>query len=311
MLSIIGYVLSGLEILGALAFVLILVTVAVEFRSSIKAEGGRKTLVDVVMAVTAAIIIFWLIPAAILQTNSPINVVASCSMLPTLHRGDVVLLHGIPNMTTFLSKHNIPVVNVSQAQFSGMVSNMQGEFAQPFAYFNGNPSEISSITGSSSPSGFGFYSLECIARSSPSMYGQCSTNQQNNLIKYGYSTARLVTPEGNKSIVYVPSITIANTTIAENYSNPIIVYKTTSVDYFTGDIIHRIFAAMNVDGKYYILTKGDNNPILDIESLNYPVNSSDVIGYVVTDVPYLGFPSLIIKGQVGNVPGCNQTIVRN
>ena len=35
-------------------------------------------------------------------------------------------------------------------------------------------------------------------------------------------------------------------------------------DYFTGDIIHRLVAALDVNGSYYTLTKGDNNPVLAI-----------------------------------------------
>lgn len=312
-LCIIGYILTGLIVIGAIAFILILVVIAMEFRSSLRSEGAMKTLVDVIVAVVAAVIIFWLIPAAALSTSSPINVVASCSMLPVLHRGDLVFLHGIANMSAFLSRNHIPVVNVSQAEFNGMTNNMQSEFIEPFAYFNGDRSQISSIITNNRTFGVGFYSLECIAsQSQASQYGRCYVpTQQGNLIRYNYSTTRLVTPQGNESIVYVPSITIGNTTVVENYSNPIIVYKTTKQDYFTGDIIHRLFAAMRVGNSYYLLTKGDNNPVLDIESLNYPANSSDVLGYVVFGVPYLGYPSLIIKGQIGNVPGCNQTIMRS
>lgn len=313
-MAVIGYIISQQFFVGVIAFLLIIAVLVMEFRMSVKTEGSKKTFIDVVIAVAAAVIIFFLIPAAFLQTSSPINVVASCSMLPVLHRGDVVVLHGIPNMSAFLAAHDIPVVNVSQGEYDGMISNMQSEFVEPFAYFNGNQSDISDIIGGALYSGVGFYNLECLAQQSASRYSQCSLSaaaQNANLIKYNYSIAKLVMAQANGSIVYVPSITIGSTRVVENYSNPIIVYKTTKLDYFTGDIIHRVFAAIRVGNQYYLLTKGDNNPVLDIESLNYPINSSDVLGYVIADVPYLGFPSLIIKGQVSNVPGCNETIVRN
>jgi signal peptidase I len=313
-LCIIGYVLSGIVLLGLAAFILIIAVIAIEFRLSVKSEGGMKTLTDIIVAVVAAVLIFWLIPAAVLQTGSPINVVASCSMLPVLHRGDVVVLHGISNMSSFLALHKIPVANVSQGEFNNMINNMQNEFIEPFAYFNNSKSDISPVIDTVSYSGIGFYNLACLAQEPTARYNQCyvsNASQQASLIKYNSSIAKVVAPQANGSIVYVPSIVIGNIPIAENYSNPIIVYKTTKDDYFTGDIIHRVFAAMKVGDNYYLLTKGDNNAILDIESLNYPINSSDVLGYVIADVPYLGFPSLIIKGQIGNVPGCNQTIVRN
>ncbi len=315
-LLIIAYILTDLALIGLLAFVLIIAAIVLELRASLRYEGGRKTLVDIAIAIVAAVLLFWVIPALVLQTGSPINVVESCSMLPTLHRGDLVLLHGISNMSLFLTSHKVPVVNVTEQQFSGMVSNMQNEFVEPFAYYPSNPNQISSIiAANASGYGVGFYNLECIARegttSSPK-YSQCQlSSQASNLITYNYATAKLETKSGNESILYVPSIMVGSTSVVENYTNPIIVYRTTSRDYFSGDIIHRLVAAINVDGKYYLLTKGDNNPILDIESLNYPANQSDVLGYVVSDIPYLGFPSLIIKGQISPVAGCSQTIVRS
>ena len=63
---------------------------------------------------------------------------------------------------------------------------------------------------------------------------------------------------------------MGNVSIAENYGNPIVVYQTTPSDYFTGSIIHRVFAVLNVERSYYFLTKGDNNQALDIEFENYP-----------------------------------------
>lgn len=315
---IVAYVLTSISVIGILAFVLIAVILVTEFRMSLKSEGGRKTVIDIMIAVVAAVLIFWVLPATVLHTSSPIDVVASCSMLPVLHRGDIVVLHGISDMSSFLEEHNIPVVSVSQASFSNMVNNMQSEFIEPFAYTSsGNTATISSVIQKNSQYTLGLYNLECIAeeeQSEPSSLNSCLVSQSteaSDLIKYNYAIADLQTSSGNASIVYVPSIVIGNTTVLENYSNPIIVYKTTSKDYFTGDIIHRLFAAIKVNNTYYLLTKGDNNPILDIESLNYPVNSSNVIGYVVGSVPYAGYPSLIIKGEVGSVPGCNQTIVRN
>ena len=77
-----------------------------------------------------------------------------------------------------------------------------------------------------------------------------------------------------------------------------------------GDIIHRVVAALNVNGSYYILTKGDNNPGLDMEFGNYPINQSSVIGYDIATVPLIGYLKLIVSGQLGAVAGCNQTMLR-
>lgn len=314
-LSIVGYIATHAPFIGMLAFLMFIVLVVAEIRTSFKSEGAGKTARDVAIAIGAAVLVFWLIPALVLGTASPINAVVSCSMLPTLHRGDMVLLHGIPNMGLFLQRNRIPVVNVSQSEFSSMVGNMRSEFVEPMAYFNGNRSNVSTTINGNASFEIGTYNLMCLlTQSSPSGYSGCyvpDSSASSNLIRFGNATATLRTPTGNATTVYVPSITIGNTTIVENYSSPIIVYKTTRQDSFSGDIIHRVFAAMRVGSSYYLLTKGDNNPVLDIEALNYPVNQSNVVGYVVAHVPYLGYASLIIKGQVGNVPGCNQTIVRS
>lgn len=110
------------------------------------------------------------------------------------------------------------------------------------------------------------------------------------------------------NIIYTRSITINNQTILENYSNPIIVYLTTPNDTFSGDIVHRVFAALKVGSTYYLLTKGDNNPALDIEFGNYPVDQNMVIGKVVGVIPWLGYLTLAFKGGI-ETAGCNQVII--
>ena len=312
-LSIIGYIFSGNSLFGALAFILVILAIAFEFGDSFRTIGVKKTLAEVALAIALAVALIWLLPSLILHTSSPIDVVASCSMLPVLHRGDLVALHSISNMSAFLKAKRIPIVNVSKAAYNGMLANMQSEFLEPFAYSTANPSKIYTSYNALANQSIGFYNLRCIASLSAPRYGECLVrNQSSNLIQYHYSLAIQESSSGiNSTIPYVSSITIDNHTIAENYSNPIIVYKTTRYDYFTGDIIHRLVAALNVSGSYYTLTKGDNNPVLDMEALNYPSNSSNVVGYVVSDVRYLGFLSLIIRGQIAPVAGCNQTITRN
>jgi len=79
---------------------------------------------------------------------------------------------------------------------------------------------------------------------------------------------------------------------------------------FSGSIIHRIYAILNVSGSYYFLTKGDNNQALDIEFGNYPANETSVVGYVIAEIPVLGYVKLILSGQLSVPQGCNQTILR-
>lgn len=58
-----------------------------------------------------------------------------------------------------------------------------------------------------------------------------------------------------------------------------------------------------------MLTKGDNNPGLDIQYGNYPPNMSQVQGKVVGVIPYLGYLKLIISGNLVVPQGCNSTVI--
>ena len=97
MLSIIGYIIFSNILLGVLAFVVLVVTIAVEFKYSVKEDGVRKSVYNILIAIVA-VAVLWVILIIILGTTAPINVVASCSMLPTLHRGDLVVLHGLDGL---------------------------------------------------------------------------------------------------------------------------------------------------------------------------------------------------------------------
>lgn len=314
------YILAQNSLFGFAAFATIIITLFIEFKSSINEEGTKKTLRDIIIAVVIVLVLFWVLPTIFLQSSSPINVVASCSMLPTIHRGDLVFVHGISNMSLFLSENHIPIFNISKSQFNYLMSNISNEFVQPFPYVAGNPSSIdfNGYYSKNSSYDVGFYSISCLDNNIK--YGKLAslsscllntTKQSKNVVQYTYSIANLSYQNNIFNIPYVSAITVNNNTAYENYSNPIIVYTTIPGDSFTdAQIIHRLFAALKVNNTYYLLTKGDNNQVLDMEDLNYPVNQSDVVGYLVLDIPYLGYPSLIIKGQFGEIPGCNETIIR-
>ena len=299
---------NNLEI-AVLAIILIAVTLIVEFQASVREEGARRTILEIAAAIVVAILAVWLIPSLVLGTSSPVDVVASCSMLPNLHRGDLVLVHGIRNMSAFLSQHNIPVVNVSALAYSNMAANIEKEALYPLAY---NSTAIEEIIKDPSQYRISFFNIFCL--NSGRTAGSCIADQQyqnSNLVKYNYTVRSVHIGNVSSNIVFTSSITIGNTTVYENYSNPIIVYKAKSPSGISEDIIHRLYAAIRVGNQYYLLTKGDNNPVLDLQSAIYPPNSSEVLGYVAYSVPWLGYPSLIVKGQIGSsdLAGCNQTII--
>lgn len=313
-ISIAAYIISSNYVFGAIAFVLIIITLVAEFRISIKQEGARQSVYEIIAAIVAVVVV-WLILGIALDTTSPLNVVASCSMLPSMHRGDLVVLHGISNMSQFLSSHSIPVANVSSSNFSNMIANMDSEFLAYYFYSPSNRSDIAEISNNPNLP-LGLYNTRCLDTygytGQYSYYYTCavsSEEQKSNLVQYNYSLPEISINGNISRIASVSNIEIAGQEIAENYSNPIMVYKTTPNDSFSGDIIHRLYAAINTGNGYYLLTKGDNNPGLDMEFGNYPIASNDVVGYVVADIPYLGYLKLILSGQLSEPSGCNYTII--
>lgn len=307
---IIAYVETSMAFIGLAALVVMIITIAVEFRTGIKEVGLKKTAAETAIAVVVIIIVLWFLPSVLLGTSSPIDVVVSCSMVPTLHRGDIVLLHGINNMSKFLSSRNIPVVNASAAEYSAMIANISSEELYPYAY---NQSSLAGIVPSRTGYGIALFNLACILRGEP--LPRCYANasyQSKNLISYTASFRNATEGGRNVSIAAVSSISINGISVTENYSNPIIVYKARSATGLNEDIIHRLYAAVRVGSEYYLLTKGDNNAVLDLEGGIYPPNQSEVVGYVIVSIPLLGYPSLIIRGQISQslTEGCNQTIFR-
>ena len=314
--TIILYAVTGNIFIGAIALLSIIIILVFEVKSSLKNEGVKKSAIDIASAVAAAVIV-WFVLIFILQTSAPVDAVSSCSMLPALHRGDLVVLHGIGNVSSFAAREKVPVISVTNSAFQEMESNIQNEFLAFFAYYNDNKTELSYIITTPSKSGYavGLYEVQCLSQDEylglANESGACYVPlqfQDTNLIRYNYSLGTLVLNGTSYGAVYTSKISVLNTTVAENYSNPIIVYQTTSKDSFSGSIIHRLYAILNVSGSYYFLTKGDNNQALDIEFANYPENQSAVLGYVIADIPVVGYVKLLLSGQLATPAGCNQVL---
>lgn len=313
---IVAYAVLGSALVGLAVLVVIACIFYYEIRHSVRTEGARKSVIDIAVAVGAAVAV-WIAMVLVLHTTAPVDAVSSCSMLPVLHRGDLVVLNGITNFSSFAASKRIPVVKVGGSVFANMQANMSQEFLAYYTYLNKNRSAVFSIFNASSSYSIGLYNTGCLSVNSYlgrfDLFRNCymdPASQPKNLIRYNYSIGNVSVAGALRNIVYTSAISIANTSITENYSNPIIVYQTNAKDYFTGSIIHRVVAAVNVSGRYYFLTKGDNNQALDIEFENYPVNQSEVLGYVIADIPLLGYVKLLLSGQLAVPAGCNQTILR-
>jgi signal peptidase I len=313
-ISIAAYILYNNIITGAIALALFIIAIVIDVKSGIEEKGAKSGLKDIGIAVGAAIAL-WIVLILVLGTLSPVDVVASCSMLPNLQRGDLVFLHGISNFTEFAESNHLPIVNITVSQFNSMQRNMGSEFLAFYTYYS-NSSNISYILPEGS-SGYhvALFNTECLStynyEGENYNYYKCIVKSQSgNLIKYNYSTTNITINSTKFTAIYTSSITIENATIYQNYSNPIIVYKTNASDSFTGDIVHRSYAVIKYGDNYSILTQGDNNQALDIEFENYAPTPNSIIGYVIAKVPYLGYAKLILSGQIGTVAGCNMQLQR-
>lgn len=290
-------------ILGIAIFFLIIIIIGLELVNGTNEEGYKKSVFEIAVAIIVVVAI-WFALQAILQTNNPVDVVPSCSMLPTLSRGDLIVLHGIQN----ISQIHAPIIGVSTALANNIASFSESSSLSCVAYnYSAGRLSISQIVKPGYIVGLYLSSQsggEIVPYSAESSYPvryRCGTRE----IKYANGTTA--------EEAYTNSISIANTTISGDKGNTIIVYRTLPEDQFykEGDlyIVHRVYAILNASGQYYMLTKGDNNPGLDMQYFNVPPNQSEVSGYVVASVPYLGYIKLIISGDLSQPVGCNSTVI--
>ncbi len=285
-------------IFGLCSFATIIIIIIQDFKSSVKETGYKKAVFESLIIVIG-VIAFWFILGAILGTATPLDVVPSCSMLPNLQRGDMIVLQ-----KANLNALHAPIVNVSAPDFNNMIHNINSEFLMCLAY-NTNTGYL----GESYNKGdaIGLFNIA----STPFLVSQ--TYQSQNLIQY-YCAVRNITTigGGNAQIAYTTGISINGTNIIGDKNNGIVVYQTTPQDTFYKDgdiyIVHRAYAIINASGTYYVLTKGDNNNGLDIQDGNLPAKFNATLDNVVTSIPYLGYIKLIFSTQISQPAGCNTTI---
>jgi len=76
------------------------------------------------------------------------------------------------------------------------------------------------------------------------------------------------------------------------YLNDIVVYNAAFND---KPIVHRVVEIQIVNGTYHYYTKGDNNTVRDPSYRVY----SDIVGVVVTAIPYVGYVTLFLHTWYG------------
>ena len=287
--------------LGISAFAVLIIIIGFELVDGINRSNVVRETTEIVIAI-AIVIGLWLFLRFALNTATPLDVVPSCSMLPYLQRGDMIAVRGI-NIT----KLNAPIVNVSRASFGIMEGNIGSEFNACVAYKNYSAGVL--VSQIVKPG----YAVGLLATGSGPEHILPNASQSQNLIKYYCGERKVNYSDGvSYNEAYTEAIQIGNTVIRGDRNNSIIVYSTVPQDafYMDGDayVVHRAYAIINASGRYYALTKGDNNPGLDIQYGNLPINQSKVNGKVVGSIPYIGYLKLILGGSFAQPAGCNYTI---
>ncbi|MFH0834741.1 MAG: hypothetical protein V1881_00150 [Candidatus Micrarchaeota archaeon] len=91
-----AYVATGFVLFafGVFACVVAVILLEILTEDTFKSQKGAKQSAWELGIAFASAIAAWFILGFVLQTSSPINVVTSCSMLPVLERGDLIILQG-------------------------------------------------------------------------------------------------------------------------------------------------------------------------------------------------------------------------
>ncbi len=298
-LGLILYLLVPLNLksyVGLFVGLYILISVGYDFYGGSKEKGFKEEAKEWIKALAVVLIIFLGLRLA-LHTENPISAVVSCSMVPNLMRGDLILVEGA---STINSQINI---NLPEQELSSL-------FKREFVYY---------------------YNGKAFARGNDSLYTICSKGPINDVcsafrrepnkfseakgpFKFNFGTC---VREG-KIEYNVPCITSLSIK-GKNYSlkneGDVIVYSLGKNYLFgrLGDIVHRAIVKINVGNESFYLTKGDNNNIFDIEFTdgqyyNIPPNKKDVKGKIVFKVPYLGYYKLFLTPYLSENEICNEPL---
>lgn len=258
--------------------------VTLEVKDGAKKHGWKHEALDTAVALIVALAI-WFGASILLNTGAPISAVVSCSMLPNLQRGDFVIVQGAPVAAYDIEMTPAELESLNSkayVSYPGGNVSMDGSL---FAYCAGNPKTPMCQAFISTPSSFiekkGAFTYK---------YERCP---------FRYS---------NGSSAYMPclkTVSFHGTEYLTNFSNDVVVYNPPAGDFYSrvGDIVHRALFRISVDGKYYYITRGDNNPLLDLQAYDYatstpnrPVPQENLRGRVLGRIPILGYFKLFILG---------------
>ena len=281
-----------------LAFVAVFVGfVALEIKEGANSHGWKHEIVDTILALGFALAL-WFGAQLVLNTSVPISAVVSCSMLENLNRGDFVIVQG-----TGIKAYEISMESTELAALKKGITTVE---------YNGTKKEVH---GS-------IYSY-CIAHYFDDMCKEFvkypeQFNETIGPFKYNYEKCTMkIRDSASVQEPCMISVEFKGNIYYTNFSHDTIVYQPPKTEYFSlfGDIVHRAYFKIDVNGEKYYLTKGDNNPILDLmvyssayKMGNTPIPEKNQKGRVLLKIPFLGYAKLLIAGQLTEPDQCKQLL---
>jgi hypothetical protein len=288
---------------GVLVAVELIGFVLLEVQQGVSKHGLGYEILDTIKSLGVAVLI-WLLVSTALGTTVPVSAVVSCSMLPSIQRGDLAIVRGanLDDVTAPLLRATTMDIEdlkssevvVSYPAGSFKVVGSLYSYCQLYLYRDSRCREFYAAPGNFTEHKGGF--------------------------EFAYSTCERVRLGANTKVdaPCLYSVKYANRTVYANRSNSVIVYQPNAGDLFflTGDIIHRAFVKIRApDGSSYVLTKGDNNDVLDLQFYDYsrmmgntPVVEKNVKGMDIAGIPYIGYFKLFISGFLVEDPNCGTNL---
>ncbi|MFH0817573.1 MAG: hypothetical protein V1909_02965 [Candidatus Micrarchaeota archaeon] len=284
--SLILYLITHSSIFSLLSVLLVLLLLIGESLVGVAEHGFKKELQEVGIAIVAALVI-WFGAGFLLGTQAPLNAIVSCSMLPNLERGDLVILQGGEPKGTdiYVDSFDFTDISVNVSGVGEYKTNVS--LTQYCAYF---PDSVPCKT-------YFNYPEKVTER-----YGSLT-------FKHGWCTvlSRGFTGE----IPCVRSVVADGKEYPYTISGDTIVYTTLPTDLFskyTGpkEIIHRMVYKVHAGNQVFYLTKGDNNDKFDLQYDNAPATPQKTSGKVILRIPYLGYFKLFLFGYLDEPAGCDR-----
>ncbi len=298
------YLITKSPFFGLLTALAIVAMVLLELSEGIRNNGWKSELWDIAVTVIAALVA-WFALQAVLSTPTPISAVVSCSMVPELNRGDMIIVKG---ETNYIGN-----------EITASPADAQALFRNPIVAFSNKAMEVNGSMFSycqnvnDTPTCSLFYNNPelFIERRGPFAftYGRC----------YRASTS-------SSDVLFTEPCTVSvsykNQTVSVqgDRSSDTVVYAPKQNDLFSlsGDIVHRSVVKVIAGNATYLLTKGDNNEIFDIQfysnaiggMFNTPTSPDQVRGRVLFRIPYLGYYKLFLVGYVTEDAICGTKLIK-